>query len=146
MANPYEMFAPKKKAKISSEPVTLDYGEFKIMVKYGGTESRVFLNAMKASLRKYARRNQLAERGQLSDEAVEALEEAKRKDMAEVYAEHVIVGWEGVTDAKKKPLPYSRENVVKLLLDLDPLFADIIDQAGEAANFAKEEAKDAEKN
>lgn len=145
MTSPYEMFAPKKALK-ASEPVTLDYGSFKIFAKYGGANNRSFINAYNLKMRIFSRREALADSGKLSEDAVETLEKQKTHAMAELYADHILVGWESVKDAKGKKMEYSRENVIKLLTDLDPLFADIIAQCAEEANFAAQEKEDEEKN
>jgi len=55
--------------------------------------------------------------------------------MAEVYAETVLLGWTGVADENGTPLPFTKENCVKLLTDLPDLFRDIQEQAQRVANF-----------
>lgn len=42
--------------------------------------------------------------------------------LAQVYAETVVLGWEGLTDENGQALPFSKENAQKLLLDLPDLF------------------------
>lgn len=58
--------------------------------------------------------------------------------MAGVYADAVIIGWEGVTDENDKPLAFNRENVIKVLLDLPDLFNAIQDATADHSNFQSE--------
>lgn len=146
MTSPYDIFKTKEKIKVNNEPRCLDYTHFKIYVKYGGTQNRTFLNAVQTKFKPFERRQRLANEGKLSDEAVELLDKERSRLMAELYADHVIVNWENVKDEKGKNLPYNRENVVKLMLDLDALFADIIQAASDEANFAEKEKEEAQKN
>lgn len=146
MTSPYEVFKPKEKLKVNNEPRALDYGSFKIYVKYGGNQNRTFVNAVQTKFKPFERRQRLAAEGKLSDAAVEILEKERTRLMAELYADHVVVGWDDVKDEKGKKLEFNRENVVKLLTDLDPLFADIIQGASDEANFAEKEKEKDEKN
>ena len=57
---------------------------------------------------------------------------------AEVYAESVILGWEDVTDEQGADLPFTKENCVKLLLDLPDLFRDLRSMATSLALFRAE--------
>lgn len=42
--------------------------------------------------------------------------------LAQVYAKAVVRGWTGVEDANDQPLPFSEENVLKVLTDLPVVF------------------------
>jgi len=64
----------------------------------------------------------------------------------EAYAEAVILGWDGVAGPDGAPLPFTRENAVKLMLDLPDLFRDVQEQATKAALFRAAADLDAEKN
>lgn len=146
MITTYEMFEKKNKLDFK-EPAILDYDTAgKILIKYGGSANRSFMNAYSAAFQKYSRREALQRNGELSEKAEEGLRNDKNKTLAELYADHIIIGWEGVTDEKGKPLEFNRENVIKVLLDLEPLFADIMEQSMVEANFAEQERKQAEKN
>lgn len=117
--------------------VDLDYGEAgTITIHRAGGDNKKFSKVLAAKMKPYRRQLQ---NGTMDDEVAERL-------MAEVYAEAVIIGWEGVKDEKGKTLPYSKENVVKLLTDLPELFKDIQDQASTIANFRKEEIEAEAKN
>ena len=145
MTSPYEMFGTKE-ISLSDKPTEFDYGDFKIYAKYGGPNNRSFINAFNVKMRKYERRDKLAEDGKLNDEAIKKLEDQKRRDMAELYADHIITGWKGVKDENGKTMSFNRDNVIKLLTDLDALFADIMEQAAKDANFAKEQEEVESKN
>lgn len=61
-----------------------------------------------------------------------------RRVFREVYAEAVILGWDGVEDAEGNPMPFTKDNCIKLLTDLPDLFDDIREQAQKAALFRAE--------
>lgn len=58
--------------------------------------------------------------------------------MMEVFADAVVLGWENVTDEEGNPLPFSRENVIKVFKDLPDLFNDVREQATKAALYRKD--------
>jgi len=68
------------------------------------------------------------------------------KILAGVYADSVILGWEGVTGEDGQSLPYSRDNCVKLLTDLPDLFAELRKHSSDMGNFKDEMNLDAAKN
>lgn len=145
MTSPYEMFGTKQ-ISLSDKPTEFDYGDFKIFCKYGGPNNRTFINAFQTKMRQFERRDKLAEQSKLQDDALDKLEEQKRQSMAELYADFIITGWKGVTDQDGKSMAFNRDNVIKLLIDLDALFADIMEQAAKDANFAKEQEETESKN
>lgn len=65
--------------------------------------------------------------------------------MREVYAEAVVVGWEGVEARDGSPLEFNRDNVIQLFTDLPDLFREVVKSSQEIALFRKavneEEAK-----
>ena len=50
-------------------------------------------------------------------------------------AEHVVLGWTGITDRDGEELEYSVENCMKLLTDLPDLKEIIFDEAKKVSNF-----------
>lgn len=145
MTSPYEMFKAKE-IKTVNTPIKLDYGSFQIFVKFGGATNRSFIDAFNLKMRPFERRAKLAAEGRLDTPAKELLDKQRANAMAELYADHIVVGWEGVKDEKGKKMEFTRENVVKLFTDLDALFADVIEQAANEANFAEEAKAEEEKN
>jgi hypothetical protein len=65
---------------------------------------------------------------------------------AEVYAEAVVLGWENVTDAEEKGLPFTKDACVALLLELPELFADLRVQANRLAPFRADIREEDRKN
>lgn len=117
--------------------VVLDYGvSGKIKIHRAGGFNQKYARVASAKLKPYARQLQTG----TSDPDV------IKRVMAEIYAEAVIIGWEGVKDKKGKALPYSKENVVKLMLDLPDLFEEIQKQAENLSNFRSEQLEDDAKN
>lgn len=62
--------------------------------------------------------------------------------LAHVYSDAVIIDWGGVVDRKKKPMPFSKKNVVMLLTDLPELAAKIRVKAEGIALFRMEANKE----
>lgn len=69
-----------------------------------------------------------------------------QKLLMEVYAEAVVLKWDGVTDKEGNEIPFSKENCVNLFIDLPDLFADVKEQAESASIFRTEVLEDAVKN
>lgn len=57
------------------------------------------------------------------------------KIMAEVFAEAVVKDWKGVTNEHGEPLACNHANVVKILVDLPDLFAQVQREASEMSYF-----------
>lgn len=134
MSGPYSVFRTDK--ALEKEGIVLDYGDFKIKVARAGGSNAAFQKALTAKVRPYKRQ---LDAGTIPDDVAEKL-------FLDVYAESVVLGWEGVTDENGKPLPYSKENAVKLFSDLPDLFRDVQSQAASISNFRAEVTEDTIKN
>ena len=116
--------------------VDLDYGEAgTITIHRAGGANKKFARIFSARMKPYER--QLAS-GTLDDEVA-------NKVMAEVYADAVIIGWRGVHRGGKQQ-KFTRENAIKLLLQVPELFRDIQEQASKVANFRQVCLEEAAKN
>lgn len=117
-----------------------DYADFEIHVKQAGKSDRAFINKLNILQTKYHRKEKMAEKGLLSEEAEKKLSEAKKTDLVSAYATHIIVDWKGKFQGKDLG-KYSVEKCIKLLVDPenDLLLADLIDFSADAANFTKEQ-------
>lgn len=124
-----------------------DYVDFEFHVKQVGAGNRSLINAVQLIEQKYARKEKMVEAGRLSKEAGEQLADGKLKELAAVFAEHVIVGWKGVTLGGKE-LEYSKDNCAKFLADKENelLFSDLIEFSTDASNFQEELEAQEEKN
>lgn len=127
--------------------IQLDYYDFKINIKSGVSKNRALSTDIQYVQRKYARKEKLAEKGILSESAARELGKKKTQDIAQAYAKHVIVGWEGELEGKKLP-KYTEEAAVKILADPenDALLADIIEQSLEVQNTEYERDEEELKN
>ena len=77
------------------------------------------------------------------------LTEEENKDLnIRFYAEHIVLGWRGITDRDGKDITFSKENVKKLLSDerLASFFALIIKMAANDAAFEAARAEEDEGN
>lgn len=131
----YTMFKANE-SREKDDGIVLDYGTAKIRVRRAGGSNRKFSDLLTKKLRPYKR--------QLENETLDP--DTGTRVMAEVYAEAIVTGWEGVTDSADKPLPFTRDNCVKLFLDLPDLFRDVQEQAQKLANFREEEIEADTKN
>lgn len=69
-----------------------------------------------------------------------------KKLLAQVYAESIVLAWEGILGRDNQPIPFTKENVVKVLLDLPDLFTQIIAESQNAESYRREYVEDAAKN
>lgn len=130
MTSPYDIF--KTDATTETEGLVLDYGDFQIRIARAGGANRAFARALEARLKPYRR--------QLQNETLD--EQVAERIMRETYADHVILGWEGMTGSDGKALAFTRDSVLKLLADLPELFRDLQDQAGRVALFRARNLED----
>lgn len=131
----YKLFKSNE-TREKEEGILLDYGTAKIRIRRAGGSNRKYAELLSKKLRPYKR--------QIENETLDP--DTGIRVMAEVYADSVILGWEGVTDSENKVLPFTRDNCVKLMLDLPDLFRDIQEQAQKFANFRDEEIEEDRKN
>ena len=130
--NLYQMF--KTNPSLESEGILVEYGmnaaglPIRIRVgRSGGSNSR-FSKGLEKATRPHRR---AISSGTIDNSLAEQL-------YREVFAEHVVLGWENVELADGTPLPYSHDNAVKLLNELPDLYADLKEQASNAALFREE--------
>lgn len=144
----------KTNPKTEQEGIWLDYSDFKIRVRRAGTSNPGYVASMR----------ELAEKNAHRFKSNSITPEEDRQMMAEVWADHIIVAWEGPTVPKDpdkptgekitlpflgpddKPLPFNRKNVIFFLLDLPDLFIDIREAAAGVALFRADRLEEQEKN
>jgi len=134
MTSPYAQFQTDE--SLETEGVVLDYGDYQIRIARAGGANKRFAKVLEAKQKPHRR--------QIQNETLD--EGVARKLLAESYAEAVVLGWDNLTGPDGKPMPYSKQNCVKLLLDLPDLFADIREQAAKVALFRREEIEEAAGN
>lgn len=131
----YKMFETNKDLE-AGKGVTIDYGDAKVTIHRAGGANRKYATVLQA---KMAPVRYQVEKGTLPDDK-------STKLLAEVYAESIIIGWEGVIDADGNVLEFTKENVVKVLTDLPDFFSFIQRESSSFALFRKEEIKADAKN
>jgi acyl carrier protein phosphodiesterase len=57
----------------------------------------------------------------------------------ECFVDHCLLRWENITDREGKPLLFTKENAIKLLLDLPELYTALSEQAGDVESFREVE-------
>ena len=132
----YKAFGTDKNLE-NGAGVILDYGELgRVKIHRAGGANKRFNTFLAAKTKPY--RRQIEADLMPADKATQI--------MAEVYAETVIIGWENVKDENGKDLPFTKENVVKLLTEIPDFFYEIKTAANDAATFRREELREDIKN
>lgn len=114
--------------------IVLQYGTntegmpIEIRVARAGGANKRYLERLEAKVKPFRR--------QIQNETIERA--LLDKLLMEVFADTVVIGWNGVQDEHGKALPYSKENCIKLFSDLPDLWADVQEQAQRAALFRAE--------
>jgi len=124
---------------LESKGIWLNYGkDGKFLVARAGGANKRFTKRMEAATRPYRRQ---LEAGTFNDN------DLLEKVLAEVFAETVILGWEGITNKKTgEDVPFTKENCIRLLKAIPNLFADLREQAASMANFRQEGLEEDAKN
>lgn len=99
-----------------------------IRVARAGGANDAYIKRMEAKVKPVKR--------QIQNETIERA--ALLNILREVFAETVVLGWENVEDEQGNPLPFTKENCVKLFTDLPDLFDDLQEQSQRAALFRAE--------
>jgi len=127
------------------------YGEdgedlFRILIARAGGANKAFEKAQEQENKKYKRQI-----------ATDNLSLAKRtKLMIGIYSRTVILNWElwiddkwiqGVdVDGDGEVVPFTRENVIKILQENEELYTDVAAEANRLSNFRKAEQEEEAKN
>lgn len=125
----YELFTTDP--DLERDGIALEYGEATIVIARAGGANKKFMSLMERKMRPY----RAAVNSGTMDESV------AEKLLAEAYAEAIVLAWDGVRGLEGEEIPYSKENVIKVLLDLPDLFRDIQEQSQRIANFLKDAAE-----
>ena len=127
----------KTNPKLELEGIVFDCGpDGKFMLARAGGSNVRFAKNLSAKMRPHERQ---MDAGTMDNEV-------GLKLLIEVFANSIVLGWEGVKDEKGKDLPFSVENCIKLFNDLPDLFTDVREQAMKWSNYRKQEIEDAVKN
>ena len=132
--SPYAIFGTDK--KVERQGITIDFGDFVFHIARAGGSNTKYAKAMTRIMRKQAK----------AIKAGTVPANVMQKMLAEVYAESVILGWTGMTDIEGNELVFTKENCVKLLLDLPELFNQLVADAENFNNFKAVEAEEIAKN
>ncbi|CAH1661684.1 conserved hypothetical protein [Hyphomicrobiales bacterium] len=112
----------------SGQGVTIEYDDGRrFTIHRAGGSNKKFGRVLTARMKPFQRR---IEMGTLPDAVGDRV-------LAEVYAETIIIGWEGIAKGGQD-LPFTKENVVDFLLAKPEVFAAIRQDATNLAHFRKE--------
>jgi len=131
MTSIYELFATDQNSEVEGIVYNVTPEISFTLARAGGANAR-YSKLLSAKIRPYTR--------QIADDTMDP-------DMAnalviEAFAETVILGWKGITDAEGNEMPFSVANAIALLKQLPDLFIDIQAYAGKMANFRAQEITD----
>ncbi len=128
----YKQFATDK--NVERDGVVLSYGknsknkDINIRIARAGGANIRYTKLLEAAIKPYRR--------QLQNET---MDNGVAEDITmRVYAQSVVLGWEGVEDEKGNDMEFTVENCMKLFKDLPDLWADIQSQATRAALFRQD--------
>lgn len=134
-SSPYDLFKNNENLE-SGAGVAIEYPGFSVIIHRAGGSNKRFAQILSAKMKPFRHR---FDRGLMDDQT-------SARILLESYAEGVVVGWKNVKDADGNEMQFTKENVIKLFSDLPDLFADIKQQAENAALFREEQEKVDEKN
>lgn len=140
MANPYKEYGTDKNLEKNGvlyvhEPKTEEYpAQCFVLARAGGSNTK-FLKAADKAFRPHRKKG------------IENIDPfLMRSLMVQVFAETIVLDWEGVFDREDNEMPYSQDNVVKLFTDLPDLFDVIQEQASSLNNYLLDEVESDVKN
>jgi hypothetical protein len=105
--------------------ITLQYDDEKWHIAQSGVINPKFTLVSKIKFRPYSK--------QIRNKTL--YPEISTRVLAEIYAETVVKGWDGVNDEQGNPQPFTQENVISRLINTPGLLADIQHQSLIASNF-----------
>ena len=130
--NLYQQFETNR--ELEKTGIILDYGfnskkqPIQIRIARAGGANERYSKLLEVRTKPYRRQIQ----NDTLDNAV------AEKITKEVYAQTVVLGWNGVEDRDGNEMPFTQENCVKLFTDLPDLWADVQLQSTRAALFRAE--------
>lgn len=124
----YSMFGTNKNFEVT-DGIDLRYGEAVFTVRRAGGSNLKYQSELRRLLRPVQKRWQ-------QDSLPE---EEFQKIIMRAHARAVMLKWENVTGADGKPIPFTEDNFVKLMIDLPDLWDVFSDACSSAANFRSEQ-------
>lgn len=127
---------------LEKKGILLEYGEnsdgtmIALRIARAGGSNKRYERRLEKAFKPYRRQIQ----------AGTADEKVLRRALIEVFAETVVLGWENVHDENGEPLPFTKDNCVKLFNDLPDFFDDVRDAASSYDLFRQDEMEVDAKN
>lgn len=129
-----KLFGTDQSLEVSG--ITLDYGEIQIRIARAGGANKRYAKVLEKLSRPMRR----------AIETETITRKASDKILHRVYAETVVLGWEGVKDDDGNEIAFSVEACIKFFEDLPDFFTDIRQQADKSALFRVMELEEDSKN
>ena len=125
----YDLFSTDAQAETGG--AWMDFGDAgRVRVAHAGGSNKKYNRLMIAKTQPY-RRVLAAMQSKPTDQSLELV----RSIQMEVFAEAVVLGWEGVLGRDKQPLDYSKEACLTLFKELPNFFDDVVTFANSIANY-----------
>ncbi len=129
----------KPDPKREAEGVWVEYvGGVKLQLRRAGPTNADYKRSLETRMQPYRRR---------LDIGAKIPEDTQREVLANVYADSIVVNWEGMPDeATGEAQPFTRDNVVKALFTNPDFFKMVQEDAANMAYFQTVEIEEAAKN
>lgn len=131
-ASIFDLFATDQKSEVEGVVYNVTPEISFTLARAGGANMR-YSKVLAARMRPYTR--------QITDESIDL--DLVNDILIEVFAETVILGWKGITDAEDKEISFTVQNAIALFKQLPDLFTDVREYAGKMANYRAQEITDA---
>jgi len=119
--------------QMEQEGIDLNFGDGRIVTvaRAGGSNRKYRVSLMKA----HEPHKTALEHGSLDEDTAVNL-------LHTVFAESVVLGWQGWKDEDGNDLEYSVENAIQLFREAPEIFSVIRDESEKFSNFARKEVED----
>lgn len=133
--NPYAKMLTD--SDLETKGVKLQYEGFSVTIARAGGQNHRFLKLLEAKQKPYRR--------QIETDTLPM--DINQRLLREVYAEAIVLGWDGIVDPETlEPMAYTVSNCMKLFEHVPELFRDIAAAANERANFLRQQSEADQKN
>lgn len=127
----------KTNSDAANNGIELDFGDGVVLtVARAHTSNKKYVQSLEKHLGK-----DLASKLKKETSIKESLDK-----LAVIFAESVVLGWQGVTDEAGVEMPFTVENCVKLFKDLPDFFEQVIDLAKDHENFLESRISEYQNN
>ena len=126
----------KTDPKLEQEGVLVEYGDFSFTLARAGGSNKRFLKCVEKLSRPYRK---MIQQDKMDREVMNKL-------MIKAYAETIFLGWDNMKDQDGEELPFTKENIIKVMTDLPDLWEDVLQVTSSLEVYRLEVREDEAKN